>query len=125
MAYPSPSLFQDDQEPLLNSWRSMTRINDTAVNSNGELPNIGKSEADVAGSGSVSTSASEAGVPKSGFRGKDTGAVTFATGGLGKDHYRPVETYEGIHRYDPDFEWDPEEEKKVVRKVSNLFYYFT
>lgn len=31
--------------------------------------------------------------------------------------YKPIDTYEGIHRWDPDFEWSPEEEKKIVRKV--------
>lgn len=43
--------------------------------------------------------------------------TTFATKGLGQDHYRPIDSYEGIHRYDPDFDWEPEEERKVVRKV--------
>ena len=32
--------------------------------------------------------------------------------------YKPVESYEGRHRYDPYFEWEPHEEKKVVRRVS-------
>ncbi|GME50401.1 Phthalate transporter [Neofusicoccum parvum] len=41
---------------------------------------------------------------------------TFATSGLDK-YYRPVAGYEGMHRYDPDFEWEPEEEKRVVRKI--------
>lgn len=31
--------------------------------------------------------------------------------------YTPIEQYEGKHRYDPDFEWGPKEEKKLVRKV--------
>jgi len=53
-----------------------------------------------------------------GFSGKQKGEATFATEGLGKDHFRPVATYEGIHRYDPDFDWELKEEKKVVRKVS-------
>lgn len=43
--------------------------------------------------------------------------TTWAAQGLKTDSYRPVDTYEGIHRYDPDFEWKPEEEKRVVRKV--------
>jgi hypothetical protein len=43
--------------------------------------------------------------------------ATFVTAGLSKDRYRPVESYEGFHRYDPDFEWEPSEEKRVVRKV--------
>lgn len=40
----------------------------------------------------------------------------FATEGIEK-YYRPVEGYEGIHRWDPDFEWEPSEEKRVVKKV--------
>ncbi|OXV12100.1 hypothetical protein Egran_00139 [Elaphomyces granulatus] len=32
-------------------------------------------------------------------------------------HYKPIDTYEGIHRWDPDFEWEEEEEKKIVRKI--------
>lgn len=32
-------------------------------------------------------------------------------------HYKPVEQYEGIHRYDPKFAWRPKEERKLVRKV--------
>jgi hypothetical protein len=43
--------------------------------------------------------------------------TAWAAQGLKQDNYRPVDTYEGIHRYDPDFEWKPEEEKRVVRKV--------
>lgn len=32
-------------------------------------------------------------------------------------YYKPISTYEGIHRWDPEFEWTEEEEKKIVRKV--------
>jgi hypothetical protein len=46
--------------------------------------------------------------------------TTFATKGLRQDHYRPIDSYEGIHRYDPEFDWEPEEERKVVRKVRLL-----
>jgi hypothetical protein len=31
--------------------------------------------------------------------------------------YEPIAEYEGRHRYDPSFEWDPKEEKRIVRKV--------
>jgi hypothetical protein len=31
--------------------------------------------------------------------------------------YKPIPEYEGIHRWDPDFEWTEAEEKAVVRKV--------
>lgn len=34
--------------------------------------------------------------------------------------YKPIDTYEGIHRWDPDFEWDEKEEKRLVRKVTML-----
>lgn len=33
--------------------------------------------------------------------------------------YKPIDSYEGRHRYDPSFEWTPKEEKRVVRKVSS------
>ena len=31
--------------------------------------------------------------------------------------YLPIERYEGKHRYDPMFQWEPKEERKLVRKV--------
>lgn len=36
-----------------------------------------------------------------------------------EDHafYRPIESYEGIHRWDPHFKWTEQEEKRIVRKV--------
>lgn len=34
--------------------------------------------------------------------------------------YKPIEGYEGAHRYDPKFEWEPKEEKKLVRKVCSI-----
>lgn len=34
--------------------------------------------------------------------------------------YRPVDSYEGLHRFDPDFEWHLQEEKEVVRRVCLL-----
>lgn len=36
-------------------------------------------------------------------------------------HHQPVERYEGSHRYDPQFEWEPKEERKLVRKVGLFF----
>lgn len=35
-----------------------------------------------------------------------------------KSFYTPIDRYEGRHRYDPNFQWEPKEEKKLVRKVS-------
>jgi hypothetical protein len=37
-----------------------------------------------------------------------------------KEIYKPIEGYEGAHRFDPNFTWDPEEEKRLVRTVRNL-----
>ena len=31
--------------------------------------------------------------------------------------YKPIDSYEGLHRWDPEFEWEPKEEKRLVRKV--------
>ena len=33
-------------------------------------------------------------------------------------YYKPVPEYEGYHRWDPQFEWEEEEERKIVKKVS-------
>lgn len=37
-----------------------------------------------------------------------------------EDHYfyRPIDSYEGIHRWDPEFKWTQDEEKRIIRKVS-------
>ncbi|KAL9069405.1 MAG: hypothetical protein Q9161_005570 [Pseudevernia consocians] len=42
--------------------------------------------------------------------------ATFETSG-NESFYAPIETYEGKHRYDPTFEWEPKEERKLVRKL--------
>ncbi|KAF2016904.1 phthalate transporter [Aaosphaeria arxii CBS 175.79] len=79
-------------------------------------PELAKSDPDVSGSNS---STSDAEGTKSGFRirGRERQGVTFAGKGLAEDHYRPIDSYEGIHRYDPKFDWEPEEERRVVRKI--------
>ena len=42
--------------------------------------------------------------------------ATFET--FGDDsYYTPINEHEGRHRFDPKFEWDPREERKLVRKV--------
>lgn len=43
----------------------------------------------------------------------------FDTSGL-DDLYKPISTYEGIHRYDPKFQWQDAEENKIIRKVCIL-----
>ena len=69
-------------------------------------PVDGKALYDTTGS----ANSSDTSVDGSGTKGKD--GTTFVSAGLGKDHYRPVESYEGIHRYDPDFVWEKKEEKR-------------
>ena len=80
-------------------------------NSADEYPVDGKALYDTTGS----ANSSDTSLDGSGTKGKD--GTTFVSAGLGKDHYRPVESYEGIHRYDPDFVWEKKEEKRLVRKV--------
>ncbi|KAL9052608.1 MAG: hypothetical protein Q9162_005298 [Coniocarpon cinnabarinum] len=41
--------------------------------------------------------------------------TTFDTSEL-SEFYKPIDSYEGRHRFDPDFQWDAQEEKKIVRK---------
>jgi hypothetical protein len=36
-----------------------------------------------------------------------------------ESYYKPIESYEGYHRWDPKFQWEAKEEKKLVRKVSS------
>ncbi|KAL4919518.1 major facilitator superfamily domain-containing protein [Aspergillus aurantiobrunneus] len=31
--------------------------------------------------------------------------------------YRPIDSYEGLHRWDPYFDWTEEEERRIVRKI--------
>lgn len=48
----------------------------------------------------------------------------FQTNGL-EDYYKPIEKYEGAHRYDPQFQWTEAEENAVLRKVrlcTSLFF---
>lgn len=35
-------------------------------------------------------------------------------------YYKPIDSYEGLHRWDPDFEWEEWEETRLVRKVCSL-----
>lgn len=113
MSYPNPRQSQDSQEPLLQQWRTMAADSTPAPISAGDIPVTGK-EVHLTGS----ASSSDVEVHRSG-KGYREGA-TFATRGLRQENYRPVDSYEGLHRYDPDFEWEPEEERKVIRKVTKL-----
>ena len=44
----------------------------------------------------------------------------FENESLDDKYYRPVDSYEGRHRFSPRFKWQPLEERKVVRKVRYL-----
>ncbi|KAH6618968.1 major facilitator superfamily domain-containing protein [Boeremia exigua] len=82
----------------------------TALNNTTGLPVAGKLETDSPSS--VASSQTNLGQAGTGKRG-----TTWAASGLKQSHYRPVDSYEGLHRYDPDFEWEPEEERRVIRKI--------
>jgi hypothetical protein len=41
---------------------------------------------------------------------------TFDTEGV-ESYYKPIEGYEGAHRYDPKYRWNKSEEKEIVWKV--------
>ena len=83
----------------------MTKSPLTAAPPIAVVPDIAKSDLDS----SVSASASESELQNPN--------ATFTGSGLKARFYKPIERYEGHHRYDPDFVWEPEEERKVVRKV--------
>jgi hypothetical protein len=38
-----------------------------------------------------------------------------------KELYKPIEGYEGAHRFDPSFEWEEEEERRLVKIVSIIY----
>lgn len=48
--------------------------------------------------------------------GRNKGEGTFESR-EGHHFYRPIDSYEGLHRWDPNFQWTEQEEKKIVRKV--------
>lgn len=50
------------------------------------------------------------------YTAKQADGETFANGGQTR-FYRPIDNYEGFHRFDPKAEWSKNEEKKIVRKV--------
>jgi hypothetical protein len=47
------------------------------------------------------------------------GEGTFEAG-EGHHFYRPIDSYEGLHRWDPNFQWTEKEEKRIVRKVGYI-----
>ncbi|PSN61237.1 MFS general substrate transporter [Corynespora cassiicola Philippines] len=79
----------------------------------GVVPDVPTKDVDLTGSASTS----ETNIPRYNTTGKNRDGVTFAGRDLGSDHYEPIDSYEGKHRYDPNFDWEPEEERRVVRKI--------
>lgn len=55
--------------------------------------------------------------PSSVRLGESEGGVWASGGAI--DNYKPIPEYEGAHRYDPTFQWTDNEEKKLVRRVSD------
>jgi hypothetical protein len=51
------------------------------------------------------------------FATKQARGEAFALGGETR-FYKPINTYEGLHRWDPNAEWEEHEERRIVRKVS-------
>lgn len=43
--------------------------------------------------------------------------ATFETEAELEEYYKPIPSYEGYHRYDPQYRWSPDDEKRIVRKV--------
>jgi hypothetical protein len=88
----------DEQESLLGS--------DSSVQSNGHTKgkHIFEDELKYVGS------------PKLPGQSAVQAAEAFETAGL-EEYFRPISSYEGIHRYDPEYRWTEREEKQVVRKV--------
>lgn len=78
---------------------------------------------------------SSSGSSNSAFKGHDTFSHPVGTGhGIDpskhnvtferfgdESFYTPIDNYEGKHRYDPTFEWEPHEERKLVRKACRRF----
>lgn len=50
--------------------------------------------------------------------GESEGGVIVAGGNL--DSYRPIDEYEGAHRFDPSYQWTENEEKRLVRRVCSF-----
>lgn len=80
-----------------------------------KTPDISADEKNISGTSSTDESDKE-------FQQTITtvGKSTFDSG-AGHHLYRPIDSYEGIHRWDPDFEWTENEEKRIVRKVRGKF----
>lgn len=52
------------------------------------------------------------------FKTRATRGATFEHDGTSERHYKPVDSFEGLHRWDPDFEWESKEEQRVVRRIN-------
>jgi hypothetical protein len=99
----STSLFRREHAP----WDSNNMAE--PLPPNGATGQAAKSEYEISGSETNSTT-----TPRRRFGDRD--GTTWDASGL-ETHYKPIESYEGFHRFDPNFDWEPEEERKLVRKV--------
>ena len=61
--------------------------------------------------------AEQATVTDNSFLKRANDKATFATDESNEEYYKPIDTYEGRHRYDPKFEWTEKEERRIVRKI--------
>lgn len=46
-----------------------------------------------------------------------TGGKSFEETESLEDFYQPIAEYQGRHRYDPKFQWDAKQERRVVRRI--------
>ena len=82
------------------------------------LDDAGK-EKDSEKSQSISNTPVETSVEAKGFFARSNQHRTFASSDSESENsfYKPIDSFEGRHRYDPQFQWEPKEERRVVRKV--------
>lgn len=66
---------------------------------------------------SITSSEKESGPLEAVVLGQPRHGSTFSSESGLSDFNKPIPTYEGYHRYDPTYVWEPSDEKRVVRKV--------
>ena len=86
---------------------SVIRVLNVLNGDNAKNPNIKNDASSLASSTDLSDSA---------FDMKQASGETHAQGGDTR-WYKPIDTYEGRHRWDPTADWTEKEEKQIVRKV--------
>lgn len=110
-------LFLIDRAPLslrLPRYISSARSTMPSIHQTNSSDGYDAKDLEVAKGAYETTSSS----PSSVRLGESDGGV-FATGG-NIDAYKPIDEYEGAHRYDPHFEWTEKEETSLVRRVCTI-----